>query len=127
MTVTHSSNQTARIGVIVKVLCAFRGATQTDVAAAIGRDPATVTRRIEGRGQWSAGELDQLARYFDVPVQLFFRDPQDLADAITAGSSPPASEAGDPSPRTTGRPAPPLAGWDTVDLMAQLELAGAGR
>jgi hypothetical protein len=39
-----------------------------------GRDKSTVSRKLKN-GQWTVGEIEALAAYWNVPISRFFEDP----------------------------------------------------
>jgi transcriptional regulator with XRE-family HTH domain len=78
-------NRTQEIGVVVNTVAAMLGHTQRDVARIVGSDPATISRRTKrGVGSWSAEDLEKLADEWEVPVSTFYRQPDDLREAVIA-------------------------------------------
>ncbi|WP_370454480.1 helix-turn-helix domain-containing protein [Homoserinibacter sp. GY 40078] len=54
---------------------ARRGASQVDVAEALGLTQPQVSRRLAGRVEFSASELSRLSARLGVPVSAFFGEP----------------------------------------------------
>ncbi len=100
MSAVDVTEETRDITTAVAVLSALQGLTQKDIASVVGVDPATITRRRQGIGQWSASDVRRLANYFDVPVEVLWRRPGELWEAITGrtwapwGSNPRPSDQG---------------------------------
>ncbi len=78
-------NRTQEIARVVNTVAAAHGDTQRTVAAVIGCDPATVTRRIrQGKGSWTAEDLEALAAHYNVPTSTFLRPLSDVHEALIA-------------------------------------------
>ncbi len=60
---------------MIRALLGATGATVRDLAVAIGQTESAMSRRMKGTIPWRAHELVDIARYFDVPVGLLYRDP----------------------------------------------------
>lgn len=78
--------RTQEIGRVVAVFLALGGTTQAEMARGTGIDPATISRRMHGRGQWTAGELDAIASFLDVPITTLFVRPEELRDRLVGGA-----------------------------------------
>jgi transcriptional regulator with XRE-family HTH domain len=78
-------NRTQEIARVVNTVATARGETQRDVAKVIGVDPATITRRVrQGKGSWTAEDLEALGKHYNVPTATFLQDMDDLWDALIA-------------------------------------------
>jgi len=77
--------RTQEIGRVVAVFLALGGTTQAEMARATGIAPATVSRRMNGQGQWTADELDAIASFLDVPITTLFLRPEELRVALVGG------------------------------------------
>lgn len=62
----------ANISKVVRVLLVHNEIRQQDLAVALDRNPASVTRALKGERPWTIDELGQMAALFDVPIALFF-------------------------------------------------------
>jgi transcriptional regulator with XRE-family HTH domain len=62
---------------VVRVLLVLSGGQQKDLAGALGVNASGITRRMK-HGAWTIEDLDDMARFFNVPITTFFRDPRDL-------------------------------------------------
>lgn len=65
-------------GAVVKTLLAARRLPQSALVPVLGVEIHTVHRALNGDRHWRMDELDALARYFDVPVGVFFDTPEAL-------------------------------------------------
>lgn len=64
---------------IVRMLMAsYGGMSQTELATAIGYTQPAVSDKLTHRRKWTIDDLWVLSDYFDVDVELFFRDPREL-------------------------------------------------
>lgn len=78
-------NRTQEIARVVNTVAAPHGDTQRTVAAIVGCDPATITRRVrQGKGSWTAEDLEALAKHYDVPTSTFLRPLADVQSALIA-------------------------------------------
>jgi transcriptional regulator with XRE-family HTH domain len=83
MSAVDVAEETRDITTVVSVLSALRGLTQRDIAAVVEVDPATITRRRQGIGQWSSKDLRLLCEHFGVTVDVLWQRPEDLWEAVT--------------------------------------------
>lgn len=83
----QTGSRTSDIGRIIGILASLRGLHMKNVAAVVGVDPATITRRLRGGGGWDAEDLEKLAAEFEVPITAFFTSPQDVWDFIADNDS----------------------------------------
>lgn len=60
----------------IRVLITRNHTTQADVAAVLGMDAGTFSRRLRGHKSFDLDELEALANYFDVPITALIA-PQD--------------------------------------------------
>lgn len=78
-------NRTQEIARVVNTVAAAHGETQRTVAAVVGCDPATITRRVrQGQGSWTAEDLEALAKHYDVPTPTFLRPLSEVQEALIA-------------------------------------------
>lgn len=63
---------------MVRIQAARRRLSQTDIARALHVDKAVVTRAFQGRRDWKASEVDQLANLFDINRDVLLMDPDSL-------------------------------------------------
>lgn len=94
----ESPTRTENISKIVEILTLLSGHHMKWVAEVIEMSPATVTRRSQGTGSWSADDLDKLAEKFDVPITTFFMSPQAVWDFLAStpaqGTPPDGGDGG---------------------------------
>lgn len=64
-----------RAGKVLRLLALHRDETVEVAAAAAGMSRDTVYRRLRGKGEWKAREIEALAAHFRVSPEVFFRDP----------------------------------------------------
>ena len=69
-----------RVGRVLLMLLGAAGEDQQDVAPVLGITPTAVSSRLKGRTPWRVLELEALAKHFDVPAEIFLRDPADVFD-----------------------------------------------
>ena len=63
---------------IVKILLARDEMRQQDLADALDYESATITRKMKGEREWRLNDIVALAEVFEVPVSLFFEEPDSL-------------------------------------------------
>lgn len=63
---------------IVRILLARDELRQQDLAEALGYESGTITRKMKGEREWRVNDLVLLAEFFEVPVSLFFEEPDTL-------------------------------------------------
>jgi hypothetical protein len=70
-----SPSATTTVSANVRAMMRLTGTTGERVGDIIGgRDKSTVSRKMKN-GQWTVGEIEALASYWDVPISRFFEDP----------------------------------------------------
>lgn len=72
---------------IVKILLVRDEMLQQDLAEALGYDAGTVTRKMKGLREWRLNDVVRLAEFFEVPVSLFFEDPQHIMIRVATTES----------------------------------------
>jgi len=63
---------------IVRILLARDEMRQQDLADALDYESATITRKMKGEREWRLADIVSLAEFFEVPVSLFFEEPDTL-------------------------------------------------
>ena len=63
---------------IVRILLARDEMRQQDLADALDYETATITRKMKGEREWKLNDIVSLAEFFEVPVSLFFEEPDSL-------------------------------------------------
>jgi predicted transcriptional regulator len=66
--------QTPDIAEEVRAAIARRQAKQTDIALVIGRSQAGVSRRLDGKTEFTAVEIGQIAEFLQVPIGSLYRE-----------------------------------------------------
>lgn len=56
-----------------------------ELAGPMKVSPPTVSRRLAGHGAWTTDEIGGLAEFFNVPIATFFKDPDDVREAVIDG------------------------------------------
>lgn len=65
---------------VVNVLLAALGQERQDLAEPLGVTRAQVSNRLNGKTKLTVRDLEALAKHFDLPPEVFFRDPAELFD-----------------------------------------------
>jgi len=63
---------------IVRILLARDEMRQQDLADALDYETGTITRKMKGEREWRLNDVVSLAEVFEVPVSLFFEEPDTL-------------------------------------------------
>lgn len=63
---------------IVNILLARDELRKQDLALGLDYDPGTITRAMQGKRSWTLDDLVAMAEFFEVPVSLFFEEPDSL-------------------------------------------------
>ncbi len=63
---------------IIKLM-ADRETSLKDLATIIGRSSRATKNKLDGRTGWSLSEAVEIARYFDVSVNVFFENDKEAA------------------------------------------------
>ena len=76
-----------------------RGMTQKDLAARIGRDPAWVSRKLQGPGNWTLRTIAQFVVALNGEIEIKIHDLEEASDGLRTHDHPVAPALDTSSPR----------------------------
>jgi len=79
----------SRVAANIRAECAYRGITQTDLAAELGIAASAISARWWGRRQWQLDDIEKVAALFGMP-------PSELCAIRDSNPEPADLEPGDP-------------------------------
>ena len=89
----------------IRAEAARRGWTQSQLAALVGIERASVSHRYVGRTDWSVDEIDTIATAMGIPMGRLLEDTETPGRVVGGGSLfLPVGEAGAPSGTRTPNP-----------------------
>lgn len=65
---------------VVNMLLAARGQQRRDLAGPLRVSGGQVSNRLNGKAKLTVRDLEALAKHFDLPPEVFLRDPTELID-----------------------------------------------